>query len=246
MLGVRVASSARWLSCGGLTSLACRCRHASARLAATRGAVLPRRALSSLSEDNFSVWVQWDDWLATGLAMDDVAEQEEFLAEKKILPQQYFLHAGSPEFSPYQPLHERLYRVSHGFEQEDDTMMTVHEGDVVELLEQSDTGWWRLQVSAGEHHYEGWVPENVIDHDTQPDEEESDIFAMARIWHGDSVGALALQEDTQVALRARATPTTCRLRLGLAIPRRISFRLFDCLTRASARLNGLGFGLRRS
>ena len=201
MLGVRVASSARSLSgVGGLyTSLACRCRHASAALVPGRPAVLPRRALSSLSEDNFSVCVQWDDWLATGLAMDDVAEQEEFLGEKKIIPQQYFLHAGSPEFSPFQPLQERLYRVAQGFEQEDDTMMTVHEGDVVELLEQADTGWWRMQVSAGEHHYEGWVPEDVIDHDTEPDEEESDIFAMGRIWHGDSSGALAFQEDTQVA-----------------------------------------------
>jgi hypothetical protein len=143
--------------------------------------------------------VQWDDWLATGLAMGDVAEQEEFLGEKKISPQQYFLHAGSPEFSPFQPLQERLYRVAHDFEQEDDTMMTVHQGDVVELLEQADTGWWRMQVSAGEHHYEGWVPEDVIDHHTPPDEEESDIFAMGRIWHGDSSGSLAFQEDTQVA-----------------------------------------------
>lgn len=199
MFGVRVARPAGALRSGGLASLACRCRHASAVLAPARPAAVARRALSSLSEDNFSVWIQWDDWLATGLAMDDVAGQEEFLGEKKILPQQYFLHAGTPEFSPFQPLHERLYRVAHGFEQEDNTMMTVHEGDVVELLEQSDTGWWRMQVSAGEHHYEGWVPEDVIDHDTQPDAEESDIFAMGRIWHGDSSQALALQEDTQVA-----------------------------------------------
>lgn len=211
MLGMSVAG--RSLQCAARqTALACRCRRgpAALALAPARRAASPHRLLSTLSQDNFSVWVQWDDWLGTGLAMDDVAEQEEFLAEKKIIPQQYFLHAGSPEFSPFQPLHERLYRVEHGFEQEDSTMMTVHEGDVVELLEQSDTGWWRMQVSAGEHHYEGWVPENVIDHHTQPDEEESDIFAMGRIWHGDSDGARTFQEDTQVVLRPPTHPHPAR------------------------------------
>ena len=199
MLGARVGLH-RSLSSGGLMAALPRCRHAAA--VPSRPASLLRRPLSSLSEDTFSAWVQWDDWLGTGLAMADAAEQEEFLGEKKILPQQYFLHAGSPEFSPFQPLHERLYRVAHGFEAEDETMLTVHEGDIVELLEQDGTtdgtGWWNMHVFAGEHSYEGWVPQNVIDLDNQPDEEEADIFAMGRFWHGDSSGALAFQEDTQV------------------------------------------------
>ena len=174
-------------------------------------ALRPRSRLLSaahdggVSCDTLSVWLQWDDWLGTGLAMEDSAEQEEFLAGKKIEPQEYFLHAGTPEFAPFQPLHERLYRIAEDFDNAEDPskMLTVHQGDVVELLEQDGTtdgtGWWNMQVFAGEHMYTGWVPEDVVDHHTQPSDSEGDVFAMGRFWHGDSEGALPVREDTQVA-----------------------------------------------
>lgn len=169
---------------------------------ASRAQAEPRRrplssAAAGVSEDTFAVWVQWEDWLLTGRAMDDPAEQEEFLAVKKMDKQQYFLHAGPPEFSPFQPLHERLYRVADNFTEEAEGELTVHADDVVELLEVESDEWWRVQLFAGEHHYEGAVPANVMC-ETPPDEEEADRFAMGRSWHGDSEGSFAFQEDTEV------------------------------------------------
>ncbi|EGD82361.1 hypothetical protein PTSG_03026 [Salpingoeca rosetta] len=53
----------------------------------------------------------------------------------------------------------RAYEVMEAYTADNESAVSVNKGEVVELLEESDTGWWFVKKSTGQ---EGWAPSDLL------------------------------------------------------------------------------------